>query len=102
MRYVSLKMAINDDRYEAEKATWDKYIDMVANKEEAELQGYFWAVTEAKVIEGSPVLKGSNYATPTQRVEETKAEAGAATSETIEPAAATQKQSIFSSLKLVK
>lgn len=91
MRYVSLKMAINDDRYETEKATWDKYIDMVANKDEAEAQGYFWAVTEAKVIEGSPVVKGSNYATPTHRVEETK-EAGAATSLNInEPAAATQK-----------
>jgi len=101
MRYVSLKMAINDDRYEAEKATWDKYIGIVANKEEAEAQGYFWAVTEAKVIEGSPVVKGSNYATPTQSVEQTK-EAGEATSETIEPPAGTQKVSIFSNLKLLK
>lgn len=102
MRYVSLKMAINDDRYENEKATWDKYIDMVANKEDAEVQGYFWAVTEAKVIEGSPVVKGSNYATPTQRVEETKTDAVIDTAEKIEPAAATHKESIFSNLKLLK
>jgi hypothetical protein len=101
MRYVSLKMAINDDRYESEKATWDKYIDIVANKEDAEAQGYFWAVTEAKIIEGSPVVKGSNYATPTQRVEETKG-AVIDTPENIEPAAATQKESIFSKLKLQK
>jgi len=101
MRYISLKLAVNDDRYEAEKATWDKYIDMVANKEEAEEQGYFWAVTEAKLIEGSPVIKGSNYATPTQRVEETK-EAVTDTPENIEPVQTTQPKSIFSNLKLQK
>lgn len=70
MRYVNLEMAIDDDRYQEEKAIWDKYIGEVANREEAEQKGYFWAVTEAKIIEGSAVVKGSNYATPTISVKE--------------------------------
>lgn len=92
MRYVGLELAMNSDSKwdEEEKATWDKYIDQVANKEDAEAQGYFWAVTEAKVIEGSAVVKGSNSATPTMSME--IKEAGTATSETIEPAQATHKQ----------
>lgn len=71
MRYKQIFMCINsDDKYYAtEKQNWDKYIEHVANKEEAEEQGgYFWAVTEAEVVEGSAVLFGSNYATPTQSV----------------------------------
>ena len=30
----------------------------------ADNYGYFWAVTEAKVVEGSAVVKGSNAITP--------------------------------------
>ena len=55
----------SDSKYDKEeKANWDKYIDQVVNRKDAEAQGYFWAVTEAKVIEGSAVPLGSNYATP--------------------------------------
>ncbi len=44
-------------------------VDVIeANKEEAENQGYFWAVKEAKVLEGSAVPIGSNTATPTLEV----------------------------------
>ncbi len=66
MRYVKLDLAINSESKwdEEEKAVWDKYIDKIVNKEVAENQGYFWAVTEAKIVEGSAVVKGSNYATP--------------------------------------
>lgn len=66
MRYVKLELAINSEsKWDAEeKAVWDKYIDKIVNKEVAEKQGYFWAVTEAKIVEGSAVVKGSNYATP--------------------------------------
>jgi len=70
MQYIKLEMAVNDDRYPTEKAAWDKYISEVANKAEAEQKGYFWAVPEAKVIEGSAVVKGSNHATPTISVKE--------------------------------
>tara|TARA_R110000787_G_scaffold38935_1_gene97761 strand:+ start:1314 stop:2159 length:846 start_codon:yes stop_codon:yes gene_type:complete len=68
MRYVKIDFAVNDKDYEAEKAVWDKYIDQVANKEQAESVGYFWAVTEAKMIEGSAVPNGSNSITPTMSV----------------------------------
>lgn len=67
MRYVSLELAINSDEkyYIDEKEVWDKYYNEISNKEEADLNGYFWVVKEAKIIEGSAVVMGSNYATPT-------------------------------------
>ena len=68
MQYVKLRMAVNDKDYEKGKETWDQYIDQVANKAEAEKQGYFWAVLEAKAIEGSAVPNGSNPITPTLSV----------------------------------
>lgn len=74
MRYVKLELAINSNsKYdEEEKAVWDKYYSEIVNKEVADEQGYFWAVTEAKIIEGSAVVKGSNFATPTISVEAVK------------------------------
>ena len=65
MRYVKLSLAINDEDAGSNFDTWEKYIDQVANKEMAEAQGYFWAVKEAKIIEGSAVPIGSNQFTPT-------------------------------------
>lgn len=72
MRYVTLFMCINSDelRYSEEKKNWDKYFPMVVNSEEAIEQGYFWAVTEAKFVEGSAVVLGSNQATPTLEITE--------------------------------
>lgn len=67
MQYVKFVTCINDNRpeYKVEKSNWDKYYKMVANKEDADLAGYFWAVTELKIRdEGSMVVKGSNDATP--------------------------------------
>lgn len=68
MRYMKLDLAINDEDYKDEFANWNKYIDYIANKEEAVGQGYFWPVTEAKAVEGSAVPIGSNIITPTQSV----------------------------------
>ena len=67
MRYVDIVLCVNTDEKWAkeEKENWDKYISEVINKEEAEEQGYFWAVTQAKLIEGSAVVLGSNPITPT-------------------------------------
>jgi hypothetical protein len=92
MQYVKLLYCVNsDDSYwQEEKANWDKYIKEVANKDEAESAGNFWAVLEAKIIEGSAVLRGSNYATPTQSVTEVKNEADIITSTIIEPSQDTQ------------
>lgn len=65
MRYVSFVMCINDEAYGAEFEAWQKYFPMITNSDFAESMGYFWAVKEAKAIEGSAVPLGSNYATPT-------------------------------------
>jgi len=67
MYYVSLKMAINSDgkEYAQEKAEWDKHIDSIGNKDRAIERGYFFAIYEAKLIEVSAVLQGSNELTPT-------------------------------------
>jgi len=67
MQYVSIDMCLNSEQDWAKdyKENWDKYYPIVANKEDADERGYFWAVTEAKLLEGSAVLLGSNWATPT-------------------------------------
>jgi hypothetical protein len=65
MRYVQLVMCINDKDYGAEYEAWEKYFPLAVNKEVAEERGYFWVVKEGKAIEGSAVLLGSNFATPT-------------------------------------
>lgn len=65
MQYVKVAMAINHKDATEEYKVWNKYIDQIANREDAEKQGYFFAVTEAKVIEGSAVKRGSNWITPT-------------------------------------
>ena len=67
MRYVSLELAINTEaEYDKEyKALWDEFYPVIANKETADEKGYFWVVKEAKIIEGSAVVMGSNSATPT-------------------------------------
>jgi hypothetical protein len=72
MRYIKDFMCINSDAYPEEKKNWDKYFPYVANKEYAEKMNFFFAVTEAKIIEGSAVVRGSNYATPTQEVTQIK------------------------------
>jgi len=74
MRYVKIDLAVNDERYEKEYAIWQKYFDDIVNKDDVTMAGYFWAVTEAKIIEGSAVVKGSNWATPTQSIQQAKTE----------------------------
>lgn len=74
MRYVKIDLAVNDDRYEKEYGVWEKYFDEIMNKDEVLEVGYFWAVTEAKNIEGSAVVRGSNRVTPTQSIEQIKTE----------------------------
>jgi len=65
MVYVKIMLAINDSEYKDEFAAWQNNIGKIANAEKAYELGYFWAVTEAKLIEISAVLKGSNEVTPT-------------------------------------
>jgi len=71
MQYVKLFLCMNSQsKFDIEeKANWDKYYPQVVNQKDADSQGYFWAVTEAKVIEGSAVPLGSNFATPVISIE---------------------------------
>ena len=104
MRYVKIDLAINSESEwdKDEKELWDKYYTVVANKEVADERGYFWVVSEAKIIEGSAVVMGSNSATPTISVEN-KSEADKITPEIIEPSSDTQakKRRIFINTKTI-
>jgi len=100
MRYVKVEMAVDDDRYEKEKAVWDKYYPQIANKADVDASGVFWAVTEAKNIEGSAVVKGSNFVTPTYSIQETKGQPGSSTGN--EPSKDTRKQLLDALNKLSK
>lgn len=67
MQYVEVEICIDSDEQWATeyKANWEKYYPEVANKDEADTRKYFMAITEAKLVEGSAVLFGSNPITPT-------------------------------------
>ncbi len=67
MIYVNFVLALNSEsKYDKEeKENWDKYYPLIANKEYTDERGYFWAVLEAKFVEGSAVPLGSNFVTPT-------------------------------------
>ena len=65
MQYVKIDLAVNDESYDVEYKVWQDNIDSLGNKERATEKGYFWLVREAKLIEISAVLAGSNELTPT-------------------------------------
>jgi len=64
MQYIKLFFCCDDEEFEQEFEMYKKYIDLVTNKDDI-TDGYFWAVTEAKYLEGSAVPFGSNVMTPT-------------------------------------
>jgi hypothetical protein len=65
MRYVKIQLAVNDPEYKEEYALWSEVYPKLGNPEQAEKQGYFWAVKEASLVEVSAVLMASNTLTPT-------------------------------------
>jgi hypothetical protein len=65
LQYVKLELAINDVNYPKEFDVWNKYFMHVINKYIATKAGYFWVVSEIKLMEISAVLWGSNELTPT-------------------------------------
>ncbi len=102
MRYVKMYFCVNngDEWATSYKDNWDKYIGQVVNRKEAEDEGYFWAVTEAEVVEGSSVVFGSNHITPTVSVTQSKqddnseaADKGTSDENTNEPDKPTQEES---------
>lgn len=65
MQYVKIDLAVNDEDYKEEYKLWKDNIESIGNKDYTENKGYFWLVREAKLIEISAVLLGSNELTPT-------------------------------------
>lgn len=92
MRYIKMVTCINHDDYPVQKENWDKYIQVVANKDEAEADGYFWAILEAQCIEGSSVLFGSNPITPTMEVVDIQGKTDSADDTKGQPPLGTEKQ----------
>lgn len=66
MRYIKLYFCYdnNNPAYSQDKENYNKYYPLILNKEDVDKYGFFWAVTEAKNIEASSVVKGSNFLTP--------------------------------------
>ena len=66
MQYVKIETAINstNTEYAKQKAVYDQYHPLIANKEDFDSIDYFWVIKEAKnTLESSLVLFGSNQAT---------------------------------------
>lgn len=65
MRYLKLFFCYDNDEaiHAQEKANFEKYYPLILNKDDIG-ERYFWYITEAKNIEGSAVVKGSNFLTP--------------------------------------
>lgn len=85
MQYVKMALAINDPDNEKEYDFWNKHIDQVINREEAEELGFFWVISEVRLLEVSAVLFGANELTPTLEIgETTKAQPAEATAPTPE------------------
>lgn len=76
MQYTKLALAVNDEEYEEEYKLWKSVIDSVGNKDVAIDKGFFWYVSEAKLIEISAVLLGSNELTPTLPAAQEKVKLG--------------------------
>jgi len=67
MGYITMALCLDSEDPDdaTEKANWDKYLPMVANKEDAVANAYMWAILQAKIVtEGSACLFGANEATP--------------------------------------
>lgn len=67
MIYQKYQIAMKSDSpdFADYNATWDKYITKLGNQDEAEEDGLFFAISEAKLDHLSPVLNASNIITMT-------------------------------------
>ena len=63
-QYKQLDYCERDADFEESAKNWLKYLPMAMNPEVAEESGYFWAVKEIILWEGSDVSFGANELTP--------------------------------------
>jgi len=94
MQYTKIDLAVNDDSYDDEYKVWNDNIDSIGNPETAKDKGYFWLVREAKLIEVSAVLAGSNELTPTLENKE-----AADSTSSNEPSKDTQMKQLLTNIK---
>lgn len=76
LMYMKMGLAINDQEDLARYDLWNKYINDIINKDFVEERGFFWAVSEIKLLENSAVLFGANELTPTLETSTGKSAAG--------------------------
>ena len=60
MQYIKIELAADDPDYPEEYKLYTEILPKIANFEEVEKIGYFWAVREAREFETSAVTLGSN------------------------------------------
>lgn len=74
MQYAKMFFCVNSDsrEWKEEMDNWNKWYSTIANPKDMGSNEYFWSQTEAKAIEGSAVLGGSCWTTPTMSVESVK------------------------------
>lgn len=72
LQYITLELAVNNKNSEKEFDFWNKYISKIINKDKVLAAGYFWLVSEIRLIENSCVLFGMNELTPTESVTDSK------------------------------
>lgn len=65
LQYIKIYLCMDSEEDEDAmyKDNWKKYYKGVLNKERVDARGYFWAITESKILEVSAVLFGSNELT---------------------------------------
>ena len=95
---IQMKLCLDSELEEDEqyKKNWDKYYPIVINKDLVDKYGFFWALTEIKILENSCVLFGANSHTPTYSTTEKAADEAP---ETKEPSNDTQLLEALKELK---
>lgn len=64
MMYLQCALAIDDQDFPLEYEFYKEWIDKIGNQQEVEEDGFFYGVIEAKLLEYSCVIAGSNELTP--------------------------------------
>lgn len=98
MQYVQMDLAINDEEYKEEYRRWKEVFPLIGNPDTAKENGFFWAIKEARLIEISCVLEGSNELTQTLIPKSTDAQPVLTTvvqSQSFDISAAIQKTKFF-------
>ncbi len=98
LQYTKILLCINNEDYKEEFANWNKYFSRIINKDFVTGVGYFYAVTEIKLLEVSAVLFGCNILTGTL---ETESKEQPEDTQRDEPSITTEVESIFKSFKLI-